>query len=62
MNWVPFATTGAYAMIVIVFFFACLGGFVSTSNTGNLILYVGGLIMLGIILMMVAFASEGKSP
>jgi len=60
MNWAPFATTGADAMIAVVFF-ARLGGFVSTSNAGNLILYVGGLIMLGIILMMVAFASEGKS-
>ena len=40
MNWVPFATTGAYTMIVIVFFFACVGRFVSTSNSGNLILYV----------------------
>ena len=61
VNWVPFATTGAYAMIVIVFFLACLTGFVSTSDTGNLTLYLGGIIMLGILPMMVASTSESKS-
>ena len=61
MNWFPFAATGAYTMIVFVFLLACVTGFVSTSDTGDLILYVGGLIMLGIILMMVMLTSESKS-
>ena len=61
MNWVPFAATGAYTMIVFVFLLACITGVMSTSDTGNLILYMGGLIMLGIILMMVMLTSESKS-
>jgi len=61
MNWVPFAATGAYTMIVCVFLLACVTGFVSTGDTGNLILYVGALIMLGIILIMIMLTSESKN-
>jgi hypothetical protein len=60
LNWVRFGLTAAYGLIVFVFFFAYLAGFVNTSNLPNDILYVGGLIMLGIILMMTALTSEGK--
>ena len=49
MNWVRFGLTGAYAIIVFIFFFAYIAGFVNTSNLANDILYIGGLIMLGII-------------
>jgi hypothetical protein len=52
MNWARFGLTGAYAIIVLMFFFVYLAGFVNTSNLANDVLYVGGLIMLGIILTM----------
>jgi len=62
MNWVRFGLTSAYGVIVFVFFFAYLAGLLNTSNLANDVLYVGGLIMLGIILTMASLVSEGKSP
>jgi len=53
--------TGAYGIIVFVFFFAYLIGMVNTTNLANDVLYVGGLIMLGVILTMAALTSESKS-
>ena len=61
MNWVRFSLTAAYGIIVFVFFFAYLAGFINTTNVPNDVLYVGGLIMLGIILMMAALTSESKA-
>jgi hypothetical protein len=61
MNWVRFALTATYGIIVFMFFFAYLAGFVNTSNLSNDILYIGGLIMVGIILSMAGSVSEGKS-
>lgn len=61
MNWARFGLTGAYAIIVFVFFFAYLTGFVNTNNLVTDIIYIGGLIMLGIILTMAALLSETKS-
>ena len=58
MNWVRFALTSAYGLIVFVFFFAYLAGFINTSNIANDVLYVGGLVMLGIILTMAALTAE----
>ena len=62
VNWVRFALTSAYGIIVFIFFFAYLAGMVNTSNLANDILYVGGLVMLGIILNMASLVSDGKSP
>ncbi len=61
MNWVRFGLTATYGIIVFIFFFAYLAGFVPTSNVPNDILYVGGLVMLGIVLTMAALTSETKS-
>lgn len=61
VNWVRFGLTSVYGLIVFMFFFAYLAGFVNTSSVPNDILYVGGIIMLGIILSMVANVSESKS-
>ncbi len=61
VNWVRFALTATYGIVVFVFFFAYLAGFINTSNLANDVLYVGGLIMLGIILTMASLTSE-KSP
>ena len=61
MNGVRLALTAAYGWTVFIFFFAILAGMVNTSDPANDILYVGGLIMLGIILTMVALTIEGKA-
>jgi uncharacterized membrane protein YqgA involved in biofilm formation len=53
--------TAAYGIIVFIFYFAYLTKMVDTSNVTNDILYVGGLIMLGIVLTMAALTSEGKA-
>jgi len=60
VNWVRFGLTSAYGITVFIFFFAYLAGFVNTSNLANDVLYVGGLIMLGVILTMASLTSEGK--
>ena len=49
-----------YCWVVVMFFFACFLGYVDTSNIGNEILYVGGLIMLGIILTMAALTTDNS--
>jgi hypothetical protein len=61
MNWIRFGLTSAYGIIVFVFFFAYAAGFVNTSNITNDILYVGGIVMLGIILIMTSLTVESKS-
>ncbi len=60
MNWVRFSLTAAYGLIVFVFFFLYLSGFIGTSNLSNDILYVGFVIMLGIIFSMAGSVSESK--
>jgi len=60
MNWVRFGLTAAYGIIVFIFFFAYIAGMVNTADVENDIIYVGGLIMLGIILTMAALTSESK--
>ena len=60
MNWVRFSLTGAYGVIVFVFFFLYLTGFISTGNLSNDILYVGFVIMLGILFLMAGSMSESK--
>ena len=60
MNWVRFGLTAAYGIIVFIFFFAYLANMLDTSNLAHDVLYVGGLIMVGIILTMAALTSEGK--
>ena len=61
MNWIRFGLTSAYGLIVFVFFFAYLAGFINTTDISHDVLYVGGLVMLGIILTMASLTSE-KSP
>ena len=60
MNWIRFGLTGAYGVIVFVFFFLYITGFISTSNLSNDVLYVGFVIMLGIIFLMAGSVSETK--
>jgi len=45
---------------VLVFFLAYLAGMVNTADIEDDIIYVGGLVMLGIALTMAALTSEGK--
>jgi len=61
MNWVRFGLTAAYGLIVFIFFFLYLAGFITTSNVPNDIIYVGFVIMIGIVLAMAALTSEGKT-
>jgi len=60
VNYVRAALTVIYCWVVVMFFFACFLGYVDTSNIGNEILYVGGLIMLGIILTMAALTTDNS--
>jgi hypothetical protein len=61
VNWVRFSLTGTYGIIVFIFFFAYLTGILSTSNLTTDLLYIGGLIMVGIILTMASLTSETKN-
>jgi len=61
MNWVRFGLTGTYGIIVFIFFFAYITGVFSTANVANDVLYVGFIIMLGIVLNMAGSTSESKS-
>jgi cytochrome b561 len=60
LNWVRFGLTATYGLIVFIFFFLYLAGFISTSNLSNDVLYVGFVIMIGIVLSMAASTSETK--
>ncbi|HXW95201.1 MAG TPA: hypothetical protein VEJ19_05805 [Nitrososphaerales archaeon] len=60
MNWVRFGLIAAYGVVVLVFFLAYLAGMVNTADIEDDIIYVGGLVMLGIALTMAALTSEGK--
>jgi len=52
LKWAKFVIASAYGFVVFMFFFAYLAGFVPTANIANDILYVGLLIMVGIVLDM----------
>jgi hypothetical protein len=41
VNWIRFGLTAAYGLLVFIFFFLYLAGFIPTSNLSNDILYVG---------------------
>jgi len=60
LNWVRFGLIAAYGVVVLVFFLAYLAGMVNTADIEDDIIYVGGLVMLGIALTMAALTSEGK--
>lgn len=60
MNWVKFGLTATYGLLVFIFFFLYLAGFIPTSNLSNDILYVGFVIMIGVVMSMAANVSEAK--
>lgn len=58
MNWAKFALAATYGIIVFLFYFAYL--IPNVSNLPNDILYVGGLIMLGILMLMIMSLADSK--
>jgi len=50
----------AYGIIVFVFFLLYLAGLVNTADVEDDVIYVGGLVMLGIFLTMAALTGEDK--
>gem|GEM_PF-4456664 len=58
MNWFKFSLISVYGVIVFVIFFMYIAGYMSTSNLTNDVMYMGFLIMLGIILSMAASLSS----
>jgi len=61
VNWVRFGLTATYGLIVFIFFFLYLTGFIGTTDVSKDILYVGFVIMIGIILGMAGSTSQGKT-
>ena len=61
MNWVRFGLTATYGLIVFIFFLLYLTGLNPTTDPSKDILYVGFVIMIGIVLTMAALTSEGKT-
>ncbi|MDA4126415.1 MAG: hypothetical protein OK452_04315 [Thaumarchaeota archaeon] len=61
MNWVRFGLTATYGLIVFLFFFLYLTNFIATADISKDILYVGFVIMIGIVLSMAANTSESRS-
>ena len=62
MNWIRFGLTATYGLIVFIYFLLYLTGLNPISDISNDILYVGFVIMIGIVLILASLVSEGKSP
>jgi hypothetical protein len=60
MNWIRFGLTATYGLIVFIYFLLYLTGLNPISDISNDILYVGFVIMIGIVLILASLASEGK--
>ena len=60
LNWVRLGLIAAYGIIVFVFFLEYLAGMVNMADLEDDIIYVGGMIMLGIFLTMAVITSEGR--
>jgi hypothetical protein len=61
MNWIRFGLTATYGLIVFIYFLLYLTGLNPISDISNDILYVGFVIMIGIVLILASLASEGRS-
>jgi uncharacterized membrane protein len=61
VNWVRFSLTATYGLIVFLFFFLYLTNFIATADISKDILYVGFVIMIGIVLSMAANTSESRT-
>jgi cytochrome b561 len=60
LNWIRFSLATTYGLIVFVFFLLYLTGIITTTNLANDVLYVGFVVMIGIILNMALGVSESR--